>query len=80
MATDSMPRTKISQLREIMEQGRWEDALKFAGKFPDLGTDKVVITRGREALIRPDFFRQIKKDPAALVADGIAAMRRRYGV
>ncbi len=70
--------TKISILREHMAAGRWHDALKMAAKFPQLGDQKVAITRGADALKHPDFYRQLGKDVAVLVDAGVAALRARY--
>ncbi len=44
----------------------------------NLGDEKAAITRGWEAFARPDFCRQLKRDPDALIADGVAALIRRY--
>lgn len=71
-------RSKLSILLEHMESGRMHDALKLAAKFPNLGKYKAAITRGADALKHPEFYRQLGKDPDALVAAGIAALRIRY--
>ena len=72
--------TKISELRAAANEGRWADALAIAAKFPRLGDEKEAITRADAAIKRPDFYRQIRKDPDALVAEGITALCRRYGI
>lgn len=69
---------KIETLRQAMAEGRESDALRIAAKFPVLGEHKARITRGWEATQRPEFYRALGKDPAALVADGVAAIRERY--
>lgn len=70
--------TKLSVLRKMMDAGDWRGALKMAAAFPRLGDEKVAITRAWEAIARPDFCRQLKRDPDALIADGVAALIRRY--
>ena len=72
------PAKKIDILRGYMAREDWRAALKLAASFPSLGAEKRAITQGWEAMARPDFYRQIRKDPSALVAEGIAALRRRY--
>lgn len=73
-----MSERKIDRLRALMVAEDWPAALSLAAKFPRLGEHEERITRGDAACKRPDFYRQIKRDPAALVADGIAALRERY--
>ena len=73
-------RTKISQLREMMGGERWGDALRFAAKFPRLGAHKRAIERGAQAVVRPEWARQMGRSPADDVRAGIVALRDRYGL
>lgn len=69
------PPTKLSILRGLMERGAWGDALRLAAKFPRLPADhEIAIRRGAEALKRPDFYRQVGKDPDRLIEDGVLAL------
>jgi hypothetical protein len=70
--------TKLSQLMAIIEAGEWLAAIKFAAKFPDLGSERDSILRAKDAIHNPDFYRQIKRDPAALIEEGKAALVRKY--
>ena len=70
--------TKLSKLLGLMEQGEWKKALSLAAKFPRLGDHHDDIVRGHEACVRPDFYRQINRDPDILVKIGIAALVDRY--
>jgi hypothetical protein len=70
--------TKLSQLMAMIEAGEWLAAIKFAAKFPDLGSERDFILRAKDAIHNPDFYRQIKKDPAALIEEGKAALVRKY--
>lgn len=71
-------KTKLETLKEHAGGGDWPNALKIAARFPRLGKDKARIERAWEATARPGFMRQIGKDPDALIADGIAALKSRY--
>jgi len=71
-------RTKLSILQNLMAAGRLVEALKLAAKFPQLGPQKAAITRGADALNHPRFYEQLGKNPADLVAAGIAALKERY--
>jgi hypothetical protein len=70
--------TKLSQLMAMIEAGDWLAAIKFAAKFPDLGKERDFILRAKDAINNPDFYRQIKRDPAALIKEGKAALVRKY--
>ena len=69
---------KIDLLRAAMDSGQWEKALSIAAKFPRLGKHEFAIRCGNEAAQRPDFQRQLGKDPKSLVDAGIAALKERY--
>jgi len=69
---------KIDTLLSHMAAGRWPEAIKFAARFPELGEHKADIQRAKDALLRPHFYRQIRRDPAELVERGKAALISRY--
>jgi hypothetical protein len=73
------PRKKIDLLRGYMSAGSWHAALHMAARFPRLGGHKVRITRAWDALANPRIYREMGRDVDALVADGIAALKERYG-
>lgn len=67
------------EIRALVDAGRMREAVLRAAKFQDLGDHRDRILSAREAYQRPEFQREIGKDPEALIADGIAALRERYG-
>lgn len=69
---------KIEILREHMEAGNWDAAIKFAAKFPQLGNERNAILSAKDAINNPRFYRQLKKDPVALIEEGRLALLRRY--
>ena len=73
------PGEKSEKIRALVAAGEWSKALSMAAKFPRLGAQADAIRRGHEASARPDFQRQIGRDPDAQVAAGIAALKERYG-
>jgi hypothetical protein len=75
-----MKETKLSKLTAAAKSGDWETAICIASKFGELGAEKTAIMQAREAYTRPDFQKQIGKDPEQLKAAGIAALRGRYNV
>lgn len=72
------PDTKLSQLRVLMEAGEWEKAISFAARFPRLGEHRNAILDAKDAIAHPSFMAQLGKDPAAVRAAGIAALRERW--
>lgn len=75
---NGLPPTKLSVLLGFMQAGEWRKALSLAAKFHDLGAHKKQITRAHDALQNPEFYRQIGKDPEALVREGVEALKERY--
>jgi len=71
-------RTQLSILLDHMQAGRWQEALKMAARWHDLGGHKTVIERGATAIEHPEFYKQLGQDPDALVAAGIDALKHRY--
>lgn len=74
------PGTKLAKLEGFMIDGDFRAALRLANSFPQLGEHKKEITTAWSALNNPDFYREIGRDPEALVAAGIAAIRARYNL
>jgi hypothetical protein len=73
-------KTKIEQLRSMWIQGDQIGALRMAAKFPRLGDEREAITRGWEASRNPAFYRQIGRDPEALVDAGLEALVAKYAL
>lgn len=71
--------TKIEKLKARMAAHDWRGALALAAAFPRLGAHKRAIILGHEAWEHPRFYVQLGRDIEALKADGIAALRARYG-
>lgn len=69
---------KIDLLSAMMRKGEWAAAIRFASRFPRLGAQRDAILSASSALLSPDFYKSIGKDPDKLVADAIAALKERY--
>ena len=80
MTTTAPIETKLSKLKAAADAGDWPLALRIAARFSDLGEHKAAIKRAHEAHANARFYRSLGKDPEALIADGIAALRARYGI
>lgn len=73
-------KTKLSGVKEAAASGDWRKAVLLAAKFQDLGEQRNAILSAREAINRPDFQRQMRRDPDILLAAGVAALKQRYGL
>ena len=70
--------TKLKQLTDAMDCGDWRKAFSIASHFTRLGSHEDAIRRGHEAMQRPEFYREIKRDPDELITIGIVALKERY--
>lgn len=73
-----MMQTKLSKLKAMAAAGDWRGALRLAATFPDLGAHEADIKRGHEAHDNARFYASIGRDPEALIAAGIEALKARY--
>lgn len=71
---------QIADVQAAWEIGDRDGALRIASRLRGLGEYQDAIRRGWQAANRPDFYRQLGKDPEALVAAGHAALRERFGL
>jgi hypothetical protein len=72
--------TKLSQVKAFLESGDTTSALRMAAKFPRLGDHKERITRAWAAHSNPETYAAMGWDVAAVVADGIVAIRERFDI
>lgn len=72
--------TKLSKLIIAAKDGDWRMALSIAAKFPRLGPDKAIIMRAHGCFANPDFYAQLGFAPEDCIAQGIAALRRKYKI
>ena len=57
----------------------WPRAFSIASKFARLGPQRAAIMRAQAARLSPGLYRQLGRDPAAVIEEGKAAMRGRFG-
>lgn len=69
---------KIDILRSHLEKSEYKEAILLAAKFPRLGKEKEDILKAREAILRPDFQRQLGRDIDALIENGKKAVISKY--
>jgi hypothetical protein len=76
----SQPVTKLSLLRDAAAAGNWNEAIRIAARFPRLGDARNAVLDGQLAITRPDWCRQLRKDPEAMIAAAKAALVAQYGL
>lgn len=70
--------TKLSKLKAAWDAGDRLEALRIAAKFPQLGPHKQAIHQAWNAHQNPSFYREIGRDPDALLEAGYTALAERY--
>jgi hypothetical protein len=72
--------TKLSKLKAAARKGDWQEALRIAACFPQLGDHDAEIKRAHEAFANDRFYAQIGRNRDDLIAAGAAALKARYGL
>lgn len=75
----AQPSRKLDDVLAAMRAEDWREAIRLAAKFPRLGIHARAIMQAHEACTRPDFQRQLGRDPLQLIEAGKAALKERYG-
>jgi hypothetical protein len=70
--------TKLSKVQAAMCAGDWPRAFSIASKFARLGPQRAAIMRAQAARLSPGLYRQLGRDPAAIIEAGKAALRERF--
>lgn len=76
---DGEPLKPIEKVRAAVAEEDWKTALRIAKNLTGFGDDEAVIARAWEGLVRPEFLRQVNRDPEKAYEDGVAVLRRRFG-
>jgi hypothetical protein len=71
--------TKLARIREAMRIGDWDTALKIASRFQRLDDKETAIKRAANAVNNPSFYQQLGHDLGKLKAEGVAALKERFG-
>ena len=73
------PETKTAIIQRHMAGNDWRKAVAQAARLPQLGPHRAAILDAHNAYVRPAWVRQMRRDPDALIAAGIAALRDKFG-
>lgn len=72
--------TKLEKLKEAFLRGDKIEALRIAAKFPNLGEEADVIRSAWDANQNNSFYKQIGKDPYAMIEAGFNAIAKKYSI
>lgn len=73
------PRTKLSYVRELMDESRWQEAVRLAARFPSLGQHRAAILDAHTAYTNPRFVVQLGRDVEQTKERGHLALIARFG-
>jgi len=77
----SEPEKKSDVVRRLVRNREYKPALRIAKEFR-MGIskdDRDAMRLAYECMVSPDFYRQLKRDPAAEVERGVCVLVRLYG-
>ena len=70
--------TKSDQIKAHLSAGDNLKAISMASKFFDRGEDTHLFKQAQSAAQNPGFYRQIGKDPAAIIAAAVVRLTQRF--
>ncbi|WP_334150376.1 hypothetical protein [Hyphomicrobium sp.] len=73
-------RSKLDQVRDAWAAGDRIAALRIASRFHDRSPETRAFQRGHQAVLHPEFFRRLGRDPEALTAAALDALARKFNL
>jgi hypothetical protein len=70
--------TKLEELKQLIETNQYDKAIKMAAKFPRLGEERNAILSASSALLSPNMYISMGKNPEKVIQDGITAIINKY--
>ncbi len=68
---------KLAKVRTAIADNDWDTAIKLAARVTLFGKHAEAIQRGKDAITKPEFYRQLGRDPDKLRQEAIAALKER---
>ena len=72
-------KTKLDILKDAFNAGDHAKAIRIAAKFPDLGKERAAILDAHTAITNPRWVVGLGMSVDKCIADGVEALRTRYG-
>lgn len=70
--------TKTNQIKGLLDAGQVNKAISIASKFFDRSEDTKLFKQAQAAIQNPGFYKQIGKDPDAIVAQATELLAKRF--
>lgn len=74
-----MIESKTSKIKNHIEAGDYKKAISIASKFFDKSDRTKLYKQAQSAINNPSFYRQIGKDPDAIINEAIKTLSLEYG-
>ncbi len=74
------PVDKLGAIRAAAAAGQWGEALRIAASMSHLGKQRGPILTARGAMLNPDFYLELGRNPDALFDEGVKAMKERWSL
>lgn len=71
-------KTKVAQIQEAIKSGDNKKAISIASKFFDRSEETKIFKTAQSAIISPDFYKQIGKNPDELVALAVVKIKEKF--
>ena len=71
------PDPKFAKVLSAIANDDWDTAIKLAANVTKYGAYAEAIQRGKDAILNPDFYRQLGRDPEKLRSEAVAALKER---
>lgn len=71
--------SKTAQIKAAVAAGDYDQALKIGAKFFDDSVETKQFQRAQAAATRPEFYRQLGRDPEQERARAIEMLRQKFG-
>lgn len=68
---------KLAKVRAAIANNDWDTAIKLGARVTLFGKYAEAIQRGKDAITKPEFYRQLGRDPDKLRQEAIAALKER---
>ena len=72
--------SECSKIREAWANGDRIAALRIAARFFDRSEDTQIFKRGMNAFNNPEFYRQLRQDPAQITADALQLLAEKFNL
>ena len=72
-----MPDPKFAKVISAITAGDWDKAIRLAAIVTKYGKHAEAIQRGKDAILNPDIYRQLGRDPEKLRSEAITALKER---